>query len=649
NSGNGGSNYNLNLSAIQSTWVDGKINKAIGVSQATITAGSTIAVANEVTFSGWIYPKSFDGNSKGIIGLKNYTPYWGYCLNLASSVLEFRFQDTGGTWRSTNSASYFGVGNTNTWTYVAVTHNGSITKFYINGKFFSQSSLAYTSGGTVGNTIALGNVGWNDFLGNYDEMKIYNYALTDEEIKLDYNQGSQFVMGQSNQTIGGTTTSLEYCLPGDTSYCAPPIAEYKFDENIGTTAYDTSGNNRNLLINGGTWAPGPNNKGSSIKLGQDQYASNDWTDFTLNNQTIEFWFKANQLTGAYQDLVGTHFNSDMNRFHLNSGTNAIIWYNAVSGSSVNSNVVPTANQWYHVAGTYDGTDRKIYVNGALKNTSTSVGLTDTATGLYVGGTTEDFYGNLSGIKIYNYARTPAQVAWDYNKGKPIGWWKFDECQGNIAYDSSGIGNTGIINIGPSGSQVQLGTCSAGDTSAWANGKTGKLDSAMSFDGSDDRITLGNPSSLQVAGTKDFSVAAWIYATQNKCGREAVDKSSNTLCGTATNGGWVLGGTTGTLGFHVSDHTNLQYKYLSFSSQLNTWYHLVGVRKGNAVVLYRNGVQIATDDITGFVIDDNKNFSIGGNTTAWIWPGLIDDVRIYNYALTSEQVKQVYNDGAVNFN
>ena len=87
--------------------------------------------------------------------------------------------------------------------------------------------------------------GDSTFNGTIDEPKIYNYALTADEVKQDYNQGSALQMGQTSQTISGTTTSLEYCIPGDTSPCASPIAEWKFDEKTGTSINDSSGNNNN--------------------------------------------------------------------------------------------------------------------------------------------------------------------------------------------------------------------------------------------------------------------------------------------------------------------------------------------------------------------------------------------------------------------
>ena len=73
----------------------------------------------------------------------------------------------------------------------------------------------------------------------------------------------------------------------------------------------------------------------------------------------------------------------------------------------------------------------------------------------------------------------------------VGWWKFDETDGNIAYDSSGNGNNGNLTNGP----------------IWV---TGKISGALSFDGSDDFVDLGNSSNLALTLNKSLSI--WLKPT-----------------------------------------------------------------------------------------------------------------------------------------
>src|SRR5690606_26203607 len=98
-------------------------------------------------------------------------------------------------------------------------------------------------------------------------------------------------------------------------------------------------------------------------------------------------------------------------------------------------------------------------------------------------------GQIDHVKIYDYARTPAQIAYDYNRGKPLAHWRFDECEGAVAHDSSGNEHHGTINIGATGTQSTAGTCQT--SGAWANGKDGKFSGSLNFDGEDDWVFDSN--------------------------------------------------------------------------------------------------------------------------------------------------------------
>jgi hypothetical protein len=66
-------------------------------------------------------------------------------------------------------------------------------------------------------------------------------------------------------------------------------------------------------------------------------------------------------------------------------------------------------------------------------------------------------------------------------------------------------------------------------------------------------------------------------------------------------------------------------------------------------LYINGqLDPVTGSLTGVSSASGFNFGTNYNQTANWFNGQIDDIRFFNYALTSEQVKQVYNGGAINF-
>jgi len=220
-------------------------------------------------------------------------------------------------------------------------------------------------------------------------------------------------------------------------------------------------------------------------------------------------------------------------------------------------------------------------------------------------------GTIDQIRVYNYARSPAQIAWDYNRGKPVSHWKFDDCQGVVANDSSGLGNTGTIIIGADGSQNNLGTCSLGTSAAWTNGQTGKLNSAINLDGTDDYVSVG----VGISNTNSLSL--WLKPSTTAPVILDLDGGTHYLIGS--------GSTLSASGF--SSPTIYVNGLPSSSFTPNVWNH------------------IAVTTTTAF---NSTSITLGKYSTTY-FSGLLDDVKIFNYPLTSSQIKTLYNDGGISFN
>ena len=267
NSGNGGSTLNGTFGTGNSapTWTnDGKFNKALNFNSAQFVRIPTNSGLNYTqdgfTYSAWIKPTTLNSGYNMFIG--QYLPYFDVYTNRLHMSMT-----AAGSQREV-------YGNTQTittgqWYYVTATYDSQgYMKIYLNGKLDGTAG-PYLIPANSGNDLYIGkwaSDGSYPFNGLIDEVKIYNYALTADEVKQDYNQGSAIQMGQTSQTISGTTTSLEYCIPGDTSPCASPVAEWNFEENTGLNTKDISGNNNTGTISGATWTTGANNNRSSPQL-----------------------------------------------------------------------------------------------------------------------------------------------------------------------------------------------------------------------------------------------------------------------------------------------------------------------------------------------------------------------------------------------
>lgn len=616
-----------NGTATNPSWVAGKINNAISLnsidSRVVIPNGYIVsAITREV----WVYIPStieaewstiFDiGTTPNALWIQNY-----YNQN---GVLIGAYVGTGGNGQGGQANEIFISGLTgNQWHHVAQVATSGMMYAYVDGTL--RGSLSGTYDLTkANNPIYIGGGGRGYYHGMIDEVKVYNYARSSTQIAAD-----------------AATDVKNPILPG------APVAEWKMDEKTGGYAYDTSGNNRNLSFgNTPTWTQGK--KGAALDFDRGDYAYQDWTDFTLSTHTIEFWVRADSLSGGWEDLVGTTLGNDLNRFHFYSGTSAISFYN-IHGScgTLNSGVVPVIGQWYHVAGTTDGTNAILYVNGQRKNSVACSG-SHASTGVYLAGPSgETFDGQIDHVQIFDYARTPAQVAYDYNRGGPVGWWKMDECQGGTANDASGNANNGTITIGATGSQTAVGTCTTSGT-AWYNGVTGKYNSSLNFDGTDDYVNVNDNIILRM-GTSDWTTSAWVKSSQSSGTYQIIDKRNG--------GPTVRYQMTIANGKLFTELRSTSSPDVSASITGNTniadgqWHHVTATfTRSSNLVIYVDGKSdgvVSIASMNGVDINGSSEFKIGAVALNNSLPfnGQIDDVKIFNYALTGNQIKTLFNENS----
>ncbi|HPT66162.1 MAG TPA: DUF2341 domain-containing protein, partial [Candidatus Woesebacteria bacterium] len=605
----------------------------------------------DFTISVWINQTSSANNKKIIFKGNPFcdTCIGGYTLFTHAGVPHFDVNLTtasGDTFSTYNSSLTINDGK---WHFVAGQRSGDKIKLFVDGKFISNTSLS--TGATIVDNSSFFYISGNSpysYDGLIDEVKIYNSALTDDEVKQDYNQGSAISFGSTSQTIGGTTTSLEYCIPGDTSYCASPVAEYNFEENTGTVAKDTSGNNNNGTISGATWTTGQNNKGAGLNFIANQYINISTLSPTINNKylTIEGWINFSSLSGV-QRIFSISGSNPM--IGITSGT---LFIHTTTSTGSDNNIPYTTlpnncqTNWHFLTVTWDtslaSNNIKVYCDGVNFTNGTLInGLNGTfnINKLFIGynNSNQSLNGKIDGVKIYDYARTPAQIAYDYNRGGPIGWWKFDECQGSIANDSSGLGNTGVISIGQSGTQNSLGTCQIGTSAAWTNGASGKYNSSLNFDGTDDRV-YGSFTAIGI--TKPFSMSIW-FKTSTTFGYQP---------GIASLGysPVIVMKTDGKI--NVWWYDGSVWPGIDSLQELNNniWHNVILSYNGITASLYIDGIFQSSLNSTinavysGFDIGNEHN---GGYK---YFNGQIDDYRIYNYGLTPDQIKILYNNGSINF-
>jgi len=652
NYGIGGTALNASLGTGSSApaWNNsGKFGKALNFDGSndyvSISDSSALRPAS-FTESMWVKNTSSYGSPPLMFSSKNYSSgslgsweffYYGTSYNGVSKG----FHSTIYNGSSPYAVSYAIDPVVGQWYYVAHSYD-DLTKehaLYVNGlkvasTFHAGISIAYdTQPYTIGAEKESGPLSYF-WPGLMDEIKIYNFVLTEDEIKLDMNQGKSLVGGSAGTTAtGGASYSADrsYCPPGDTTATCAPVAEWKLDEGTGTTANDTGGN-----IMAGTWngtlgsqwtigkfggAGNFNGNNNYISLPSREFANSSfsvsaWINMSNNSPpSSQVFFSACTAGATDQCIVIREYNTGLIRFgfwgdDLNTATGVLAF-----------------GVWQHVEVTYDlGSDTsKVYVNGKLVASNNSGPMTGTSPTVTIGYPPlgeSYFKGQIDDVKLYSYARSAPQVAYDYNRGKPVGWWKMDEGEGTSVYDWSGNSNTGTMTT-------------MDPPNDWVAGKYNK---ALDFDGSSDYITIGS-SPVFSFGTGDFSISLWAKLN-NKSGYQH-------FFAMPTQSTFALKSYENEKAIYFYSPSFTTYGTINAIYTDDVWNHIVLVRINQVAYIYLNGKLMGSK--SGFSDNVTANtINIGNGYTGEYTYGQIDDVRVYNYGLTAEQVKQVMNDGAMRY-
>ena len=196
----------------------------------------------------------------------------------------------------------------------------------------------------------------------------------------------------------------------------------------------------------------------------------------------------------------------------------------------------------------------------------------------------------------------------------VGWWKFDDGAGTTAVDSSVSSSTGTLVGGPT----------------WT---VGRLAGALNFNGAS-YVSVANQTPYNITG--NITVAAWIKVTSfTKAWQAVVTKGD---------GAWRLirNGTNNSLCFAIDGGPSTVFGNKDVVND-GQWHHAVGVYDGSNTYLYIDGTLDASFPWTGAVLTDAYNVFIGENAqaTGRQFNGLIDDVRVYNVALSASQISALY--------
>ena len=369
--------------------------------------------------------------------------------------------------------------------------------------------------------------------------------------------------------------------------------------------------------------------------------------------------------------------------------------NGGASSDVTSYVPYTVGEWQHVVVTVDGanTTATMYINGvvaatnpnfvyaensnppnapddALAPVDLTIGAYNKASGLG----SNPFEGDVADVAIYHGLLTPDQILAHYQIGTNANrGTNYETLVLTSLYDGASTqglqpatflrlnepayfaaSNAGTLGDAATGARVNALNDVAGPKTAGLEA----ANTAVSLDGSHGWVSLDNPAGLNFSN--QITLEAWVQSAAPSSGfsriishglptlsnytdptnpatNGSVSTGSEVFLAIDANGNYSVGSSEDGLTFH-------QASAPVPAADIGSWVHLAGTYDGANWNLFHNGTLIAsTADSVGAVTVDNAGWAIGSTGNGWTenFNGAIDEVAVYNYALSPAQVAAHY--------
>ena len=224
--------------------------------------------------------------------------------------------------------------------------------------------------------------------------------------------GKHVLTAVARDVAGNQTSSAQVTVSVANSVSVNPVAAYSFDQGLGTTLTDSSGNGHDGAISNGTWRTGRFGKALS-------FSGNGFVrigDLDVSPAlTVSAWINASSLSGCHSAVMKTFTYG----FEICDG-NLLAEIGNGSSWSGTTKIAAAANVWQYITETFDGSTITLYKDGVLVASSAGT-LTNSSQDLRIGAWTdasEFFVGLIDEVRIYSRALSQAEVQADMNT--PVG-------------------------------------------------------------------------------------------------------------------------------------------------------------------------------------------------------------------------------------
>lgn len=685
-----------------------------------VPANGSLNFTKDFTLEAWV--KTTDTGNSGLIVTYGDTADWMYIMSKdTTDTLRCKIYNdgAGSTYLETLSTKKINDGN---WHHVACVASGTTLATYVDGEISSIANIpsGTRDSGSAG-PLTIGAFNWTTYQsfwnGQIDEVRLSGVARSAEEIKaaaqrrpyavytspvidLGTNENDWSAFQNLSWTeSGGQTGDGE--IPSNTSGL---VAQWDFNETSGGTSATSNGSC-------GTSCNGTLYNFTAGYIEQDANPSSGWTsdskwgagalkfddvnDYVeiLDNSFIQFssemsievWIMPPENTNSQRTIHKIRTNPGQYSYSLHLDTAIPIWGVEDTTSNmtrVDSKISLKANQWNHVVGTFDGTTRKIYINGVDATTTGASTLTNSGsnTNLQIGRRSDNsqfFKGILDSVRLYSRVLTAAEIKDNYNAtniqfqtragtdstpndGSWEDWQPANESllkdfEESYLYDPT---ETSLYAYWPM-DETADNTCAGGQDIC-----DKKSTKHLTISGTGSKIRSGkfnNGRSLpggsateyfSISGLSDFPTTAittefWIKTTDTTDGIISYDQG-------ATANEWLIYDSSnikiyrGAGGFVT---TNIAVNDGRWHHVAVTWSSATGL-----VELYKDGVRVYYASLVpgtsitsngSLVIGNDQDGEMAGLDPNQAFAGEIDELKIYNTVLDAETIAKNYLQGSLN--
>lgn len=523
----------------------------------------------------------------------------GYAIKCLT-VVNFDLCGIGGPTSPANSFT------TGVWQHVAVVRENGICQIYINGVLQPVTSANAPNVPAVRAIIGSLNLANDFFEGSVDEVKIFNSALTAVQVQREYNPDNY--SGQFNNSVN---------MNGVNDYIQPPA-----------------------VLNGAT-----------------QF-------------TIEYWIKSaeNRSNGTFSQnptMIGNEVpGASSGEFSIYSSNGFIgMWGELNSGTQnfVSSSTKINDNRWHHIAAVNNGTNVVLYVDGiSVGSIPSGNGIATSGNPLRIGANNPasiglvPHQGYFDEVRFWNIARTQSELITSMNAplaGTETGL----EAYWDMNRSGQGAGLTVDNKCVATGAALNGTTVGTASTPVFELGVTQLKPgsgNAIIFDGVDDFVDIPSTANLNFGTSQDFVVETWV--------KISVSQNFTATTDNIILDKWGGFGSGSAYPFSIRIQNNgspdankitvVRTNDIGGGAAINSlntmndnkWHHIAFAKNGTVLSLYVDGVLNGTipDLLTGNT-GNSATVTAGkrnGASQQAFFTGSIDEVRIWNTALTQTQIR-----------